>query len=262
MTGLLLRLVCPSIRRTSPVPDTVAPPPDGLVLEGLQELPYAAPRRLEWVRQPVHVPVGVWRSIGYSSNTFFLETFLDEVAAAAGRNPLALRRELLAGRPRHLAVLDAVRARSEWDSPAPSGRARGLALMDGFGSIVATVAEVSGQVSSPVVHRVTVAYDCGRTINPDTVAAQLQGAVVQGLSAAISGGMPFKDGAPGKRNFNSYRIGRLAETPPEVDVVAAAPGSTEPPGGVGEAGMPGAAPALVNALARLTGTRVRSLPLT
>ena len=261
ITGLVMRLVAPSIRNTSPTPDTVPPPADALVLEGFQHLPYGVPRRLEWVRQAVHVPVGVWRAIGCSTNTFFLETFLDEVAQAAGRDPIALRRELLVGKPRHLAVLDAVRARSGWDKAPASGRARGVAFMEAFGSLVATVAEVSGSVSSPVVHRVTVAYDCGRTINPDTVAAQLQGAVVQGLSAAVSGGMPFKEGAPTKRNFDSYKIGRLSDTPPVVDVVAAAPTSTETPGGVGEAGLPGAAPALVNALARLTGTRARSLPL-
>jgi isoquinoline 1-oxidoreductase subunit beta len=261
MTGLVIRLVSPSIRTTSPTPDSAPPAADTLMLEGFQHLPYAVPQRLEWVRQPITVPVNVWRSIGCSHNTFFLEAFLDEVAATAGRDPLALRRELLAGKPQHLAVLEALRVRSAWDTPVPAGRARGVAFMEAFGSLVGQVFEVSGTPSAPVVHRVTVVYDCGRVINPDTVAAQLQGGVVQGLSAAVSGEMPFTAGTPMKRNFNTYKVGRLADTPPVIDVFPAAPGSTATPGGIGEAGLPGAAPALVNALARLTGTRVRRLPL-
>ena len=261
LTGLVSRVVCPSIRKTSPLADTADPGYDGFAFEGIERLPYALPQRAEWVRQPVHVPVGVWRSVGYSHNTFFVESFLDEVAVAAKRDPFALRRELLTGKPRHLAVLDALRLRSGWDTAPPTGRARGVALVEAFGSIVGQVIEVSGTATEPRVRRVTVVYDCGRTVNPDTVAAQMQGAIVQGLSAALSGGMPFQAGTPMKRNFDNYRVGRLAESPPVIDVTPAVNASTEPPGGVGEPGMPCAAPAMVNAIARLTGKRLRSLPL-
>ncbi|NUS04703.1 MAG: xanthine dehydrogenase family protein molybdopterin-binding subunit [Nonomuraea sp.] len=261
LTGIVARLVSPSIRKPSPTPDATDPGFDGFAFEGLEHLPYQVPQRIEWVRQPVHVPVGTWRSVGFSHNTFFVETFLDEVAVATRQNPCDLREALLAGKPRHLAVLRALRARSGWDTPPPAGRARGLAFVEGFGSIVGEVVEVSGTVSSPKVHRVTVVYDCGRVINPDTVAAQFQGAVVQGLAVALSGGMPFSAGAPTRRNFNTYKVPRLADTPPLIDVHPSDVANSAAPGGVGEPGLPCAAPALVNALYALTGTRQRSLPL-
>lgn len=260
-TGLVARLVAPSIRKTSPQPDTTDPGYDSFAFEGLEHLPYQVPQRAEWVRQPIHIPLGTWRSVGFSHNTFFVEAFLDEVAATTKQDPFDLRAGLLTGKSRHLAVLAALRTRSGWATPAPPGRARGMAFVEGFGSIVGQVLEVSGTVESPRIHSVTVVYDCGRVINPDTVAAQMQGAVIQGLAVALSGGMPFSAGTPTKRNFNTYKVPRLADTPPTIDVSPADPTSTEPPGGVGEPGLPCAAPALVNALSALTGTRLRSLPI-
>ena len=218
-------------------------------------------RSAEWVRQPVHVPAGVWHSVNYSHNTFSVESLLDEVAVAAERDPFDLRRELLSSKARRLDVLDALRLRSGWGMAPPTGRARGVALVEAFGSIVGQVTEVSGTATDPRLHRVRVVYDCGITVNPDTVAAQMQEAVVQVLSAALTRGMPFKEGAPAKRNFNDYSFGGLAESPPIIDVTPAVDASTEPLGGVGAPVLPCAAPAMINAIARLTGTRLRSLPL-
>jgi isoquinoline 1-oxidoreductase beta subunit len=260
LKALDIRTVSPSIfyqRNPKVLDDSAAF--DRIAVEGLYDMPYGLEHlRVEWVRDPAEVPVGFWRSVGHSHNAFFLESFLDEVAAATGRDPFAVRRDLLAGKRRHLAVLDALERHSGWADPVPAGRARGMALSDSFGSLSAQVAEVSGTPSDPVVHRITIVVDCGTTINPDTVRAQLEGGVMHGLSAALDGEMPFQDGEPRKRNFNSYKMLRMAEAPP-VDVHVIESGAAL--GGIGEVGVPCVAPALANAFARLGGVRARTLPL-
>ena len=232
-------------------------------VEGAADTPYEFPNhKVEHTLVKSAVPLGFWRSVGHSQNAFFTEAFLDELAAAAGRDPYQFRRTLLARHPRHLAVLDLVATKAGWDQPAPAGRARGIALHQSFGSIVAQVVEVSLAKSdkglSPKVHRVVCAIDCGTVINPDIVAAQMESGIVFGLTAALYGEITIKGGAVEQKNFPDYEMLRMADTPKiETHIVA----SAALPGGVGEPGTPPVAPALANALFKLTGKPVRALPI-
>jgi isoquinoline 1-oxidoreductase beta subunit len=187
-----------------------------------------------------------------------VESFLDELAAATRQDPLALRRKLLAGQPRHLGVLELAAQQAGWHTPAPAGRARGLAVHHSFASYVAMVVEVSLERGWPRVHQVTCAVDCGRTINPDTVIAQLEGAVGFALGTALYNEITLKDGRIVQSNFHDYRMLRMHEMP--AVAVHLVP-SQQPPTGVGEPGVPPLAPALCNALFRLTGKRIRRLPI-
>jgi isoquinoline 1-oxidoreductase beta subunit len=233
--------------------------PDKFQAEGAFDLPYAIPHVS--VRQllcETPVPVGYWRSVGHSYNAFFTECFLDELAAAARQDPLAYRRALLERHPRHRAVLDLAAAQAGWGTPLPAGRARGLALHASFGSICAQVAEVSVQDGQPRVHRVVCAVDCGAVVHPDSARAQVEGAVAYGLTAALMGEITFKDGRVEQGRFDQQDVLRLAQMPSvETHFVP----SARPPGGLGEVGVPPIAPAVVNALAVLTGRRIRRLPI-
>lgn len=232
---------------------------DPTSLEGSANMPYAIPN----LRAEVHntgepVPILWWRSVGHSINGFVTNSALDEIAALGGRDPVELRRALLAGQPRHLAVLEKVVAESGWGTPLPSGRARGIALQASFDSIVAQVAEVSVEGSEVRVHRVTCSVDCGLAVNPDQVVAQMQSGIVYGLSAALYGEITLADGVPQQSNFDSYPILRQSETPAiEVHIVA----SDGPIGGIGEPGTPPIAPAVCNAIYAATGRRIRRLPI-
>jgi CO/xanthine dehydrogenase Mo-binding subunit len=226
--------------------------------QGSVDQPYAAPDcRVEVVEWNPGVPVTIWRSVGHSYNAFVVESFVDELAAAAGEDPAAFRRRHLAAHPRSVAALDLVLDRAGWGRPPP-GRHQGLAVHEAFGSVVAQVAEVSVDGEEIRVHRVTCAVDCGVAINPDVVRQQLEGGVIFGLSAALHGEITIEDGAVGQRNFDTYPVLRLAEAP-TVDVHIV-PGTGDP-GGIGETGVPPIAPAVANAVFRATGTRLRSLPL-
>jgi len=233
--------------------------PDKFQAEGAFDLPYAIPHVS--VRQllcKTPVPVGYWRSVGHSYNAFFTECFLDELAAAAGQDPLAYRRALLESHPRHRAVLDLAAEKAGWGTPLPAGRARGLALHASFGSICAQVAEVSLQDGKPRVHRVVCAVDCGVVVHPDSARAQVEGAVAFGLTAALWGEITVKDGRVEQASFGQQEVLRLAQMPSvETHFVP----SARPPGGLGEVGVPPIAPAVVNALAVLTGQRIRRLPI-
>jgi len=205
------------------------------------------------------VPVGFWRSVGYSHNAFVVESFVDELAAAAGQDPVAYRRALLRNEPRVRAVLDLAAERSGWGAPLPQGRARGVAVVRSFGSIVAQVAEVSVSPAGMIrVHHVTCAVDCGTPVNPGLIEAQMQGGVVFGLSAALHGQITLAKGRIEQHNFYDYEVVRMP-TAPVVDVHIVP--SAEPPGGVGEPGVPPIAPAVANAVYALTGQRLRRLPL-
>ncbi len=233
--------------------------PDKNQIEGAFELPYAIPNlSVRQVRSKTPVPVGSWRSVGHSYNAFFTECFLDELAAAAGKDPFEYRRALLGTHPRHRAVLELAAAQAGWGQSLPAGRARGIALHESFGSIVAEVAEVSLQDGRPRVHRVVCAIDCGVVVNPDTVAAQMQSAIVFGLTAALFGRITLKGGRVEQRNFPDHDMLRLAQMP-HVDTHIIP--SSAPPGGVGEPGTPPIAPAVANALSALTGRRIRELPI-
>ncbi|MBV6416547.1 MAG: Isoquinoline 1-oxidoreductase subunit beta [Steroidobacteraceae bacterium] len=203
------------------------------------------------------LPVGTWRSVSHSQNGFFKESFVDELAHAAGRNPYEYRRALLAG-TRQAAVLDLAADKAGWGRPPPAGRARGIAIVASYGSIVAQVAEVSLEDGTPRVHRVVCAVDCGLAIDPHNIAAQMESGVVYGLSAAQWGEITVEKGAVAQRNFHQYRVLRMNEMPRiETYLVP----SNEPPGGIGECAVPPIAPAVANALFALTGKRLRRLPL-
>jgi isoquinoline 1-oxidoreductase subunit beta len=232
---------------------------DETSVEGGVDLPYAVPNVLvDLHTTAIGVPVLWWRSVGHSHTAFVVESFLDELAHASGADPLALRRKLLAAKPRHLAVLELAAAKAGWGTAPPAGRARGLAVHFSFSSYTAAVAEVSLERGRPRVHKYTVAVDCGRVVNPDTVVAQLQGAVGFGLTAALYSAITLEGGRVEQSNFHDYRMLRMHEMP-EVSVHIVP--SEEPSTGVGEPGVPPIAPALCNALFALTGKRIRRLPL-
>ncbi|MCC6771937.1 MAG: xanthine dehydrogenase family protein molybdopterin-binding subunit [Gemmatimonadaceae bacterium] len=232
---------------------------DSNAVASVADTPYAIPNYLvEYCRATNEVPVGYWRSVGPSQNTFIFESFIDELAAKAGRDPVDFRRELLANEPRMLQVLNLVAERSGWGSSLPAGRARGVALVEDKGGRVAEVAEVSLEQGRIRVHKVTLVADCGQIIHPRIVEGQMSGSVVAGLTAALYGEITIENGRVQQGNFNNYRMLRMDEMP-EVDVHVI-PSRAEP-GGVGEPGVPPIAAAVANALFTLTGVRARRLPL-
>ncbi|MBX3500143.1 MAG: xanthine dehydrogenase family protein molybdopterin-binding subunit [Alphaproteobacteria bacterium] len=231
--------------------------PDG---NSVERPPYGFPSyRLEAVVPKGPVPVGFWRSVGHSHTAFFDECFLDEVAHSMKKDPLVLRRELLANQPRHLAVLDAAAKAAGWGTAPPSGIGRGIALRESFGSIVAQVAEVAVEGSAIRVKRVVCAVDCGRVVNPAIVRAQMESGIVYGLSAALHGEITISKGAVEQGNFPDYEVVRLADMPVIETLIVGSPDAAM--GGVGEPGTPPIAPAVGNAIFALTGKRLRSLPL-
>ena len=233
--------------------------PDKTTSEGLFDLPYGfGHQHMSHVATKMGVPVGFWRSVGHSHNAFFSESFMDELAHATQQDPLAFRATWLAQAPRHLAVLKMAADKAQWGSALPAGHARGIALHESFGSIVAQVVEVSLHNGAPRVHRVVCAIDCGTVINPNTVAQQMESSVVFGLSAALYGRIDIKAGEVQQNNFPSYPMVQLAQAPFVQTWIVS---STRAPSGVGEPGLPPLAPALGNALFALTGKRQRSLPL-
>lgn len=256
--SLRARVACSSVSQAS----GMGPPTgmDSASVEGLQNWPYATPHvHVEWAQYEPGVGVWFWRSVGSSQNAFFSESFVDELAHAAAKDPFEYRRALLTKHPRHRAVLELAAEKAEWQKPLPKGRARGIAVCESFDSYVAEVVEASlGDDGTPRVHRVVCAVDCGMTVNPGIIVRQMQSAIIFGLSAALHGEITIKDGAVEQNNFNDYPVVRMNEAPAiEVHIVA----STEKPTGVGEPGTPPLAPALANALFALTGKRVRHLPM-
>jgi isoquinoline 1-oxidoreductase beta subunit len=237
---------------------------DGLdpdTTEGAIDLVYALPNfHVEYVRiEPPGIPTAFWRSVGPSHNVFVTESFIDELAAATGQDAVAYRRGLLDHNPRAKAVLDVAAEKASWSSPLPKGRGRGVALQYVFGSYLAQVAEVEVAKDGSVrVHRVVCAMDCGTVINPDTVQAQIQSGVMFGVTAALYGEITLKNGRVEQTNFDTYQMLRINEAPAiEVHVVK----STEPPGGMGEAGTSGIVPAIGNAVFAATGKRLRKMPI-
>jgi isoquinoline 1-oxidoreductase subunit beta len=233
---------------------------DTFAVEGIRDCPYDFPNlRVEYSRQEPGVQVWFWRSVGHSQNLFFIESFVDEMAAAAGKDPYEFRRGLLAEQPRYKGVLELAAQQAGWGKPLPAGVHRGIAVAQSFGSYVAEVAEVSvGKDGKVKVHRVVSAVDCGMIVNPEIVKRQVESAIAFGLSAALHGKITFKDGRVEQSNFHDYPVLRIGEMPDvEVHIVA----STEPPGGIGEPGLPPIAPAVTNAIFAATGKRVRKLPI-
>jgi isoquinoline 1-oxidoreductase subunit beta len=234
---------------------------DQTMVEGASTLPYQVPN----LRVSAHITkVGVstlwWRSVGSTHTAYANESFLDQLAGAAGIDPLIIRQRLLTKHPRHLAVLNLAAEKAGWDKPLARGKARGLAVHESFKSYVAHVVEVSvGEDGLPKVERVVCAVDCGIAINPDVVKAQMEGGMGYGLSAVLFGAIDLEDGRIAQSNFHDYRVLRINEMPDiEVHVVS----SKESPTGVGEPGVPPIGPAVANAWARLTGQRIYKLPFT
>ena len=238
---------------------------DETSVEGASTLPYAIPAIAVDLHSPYGaVPVQWWRSVGSTHTAFSTETFLDELAAAAGQDPLAMRRALLAKHPRHLAALELAAREAGWGTPLAPGnagtkRARGLAVHESFGTVVAEVVEVTVKPDrSFTVDRVVCAAECGIVVNPDVVRAQMEGGIGFGLSAALYSAITVKDGIVEQSNFNDYPVLRIDEMPSiDVHIVR----SQGKPSGVGEPATPVIAPALANALYAATGQRLRKLPL-
>jgi isoquinoline 1-oxidoreductase beta subunit len=230
-------------------------------VEGFANIPYAIPSvRVGCMLKNTHVPVMFWRSVGSSQNAFFVESYIDELAQAAGQDPYKFRRVLLAGKPDFLGVLDLIAEKSDWSKPLDRGRGRGIAIHECYGSIIGQVAEVTvSQKGEVKVDRVVAAVDCGHVVNPGIVEAQIQGGVIYGLSAALYGEITIKNGQVEQNNFDSYEVVRLADTP-KIEVYLALSGGKKW-GGIGEPGTAATAPAVANAVFAATGTRVRSMPL-
>ncbi|WLQ14838.1 xanthine dehydrogenase family protein molybdopterin-binding subunit [Hahella aquimaris] len=233
--------------------------PDQSAYEGAEDIPYAIPHiRVRHMKADAGVPISYWRSVGHSFNAFVVESFIDELAHHARQDPVAYREGLLRDHPRHLRVLRAAAQKAGWNGPLASGRAHGVACHKSFGTYVAQIAEVSVESDAIRVHRVVCAVDCGLAVNPDTVIAQMQGGVIFGLTAALYGEITHTQGAVRQSNFHDYPVLRMNETP-IIDVVLV--GGDAAPTGVGEPGTPPIAPAVANAVFRLTGRRLRDLPL-
>src|SRR3989454_6513901 len=227
---------------------------------GDAQLGYTVPNLLiEYAMRNTHVPVGPWRGVNTNQNAVYMECFLEEVARAAGADSLAFRRALMSKHPKHLAVLDAAAAKGDWGKPLPAGVHRGIAQFMGYGSYSAAVAEVSVSGEGRVkVHRMVLAIDCGHAVNPQQIAAQVEGSVVYGLSATFYGECTVENGCMRESNFHNYQLLRLAEMPKVETVIVP---SYDFWGGVGEPTISVVAPAVMNAVHVATGKPVRSLPL-
>jgi isoquinoline 1-oxidoreductase beta subunit len=238
-------------------------PPNGvdfISLDGVANLPYDIPNvRVEYIEHDPGIPFGFWRSVGASFQGFAVEAFVDELATTAGKDPYEFRRDLLRKAPRHLAVLNLAAEKSGWGTPLPQGRARGIAVMECFGSILSQVTEVSVNADGAVkVHRIVCTVDTGWVIHPDTIKSQMESGIVYGLTAALKGEITIQKGRVVQRHFNDYQMLRHNEMP-QIDVFIVP--STETPGGIGEPSTALAAGSLVNAIAAATGKRIYKLPI-
>jgi isoquinoline 1-oxidoreductase beta subunit len=265
LTGLHVRVSGQSINATLN-PAGIVGGKDLRQLQGYYEQPgdaqlgYTVPNLLiEYAMRNTHVPVGPWRGVNTNQNAVYVECFMDEVARAAGKDPLEFRRALMSNHPKHLGVLNAAAEKAGWGQPLPSGLHRGIAQFMGYGSYSAAVAEVSvsdrGQLK---VHRLVLALDCGHAVNPDQIAAQIEGSVAYGLTATLYGECRVKDGRMVDLNFDTYQIMRLAEMP-KIETVLVP--THDFWGGVGEPTISVVAPAVLNAIHAATGKPVRNLPL-
>ncbi|MCG8424149.1 MAG: xanthine dehydrogenase family protein molybdopterin-binding subunit [Proteobacteria bacterium] len=244
------------------LPSFVQPPPayDVTAVEGAENLPYKIANLLVTYKDPgISIPTWFWRSVGSSQNAYVTECFFDELAELGGKDPVEARLHMLADHPRHQRVVQLAADQAGWGGTLPEGVAQGVAVHESFGSIVAQVADVSiGDGGAVNVHRVVCAVDCGEVINPNTIEAQMESAIVYGLSAALYGQVRIENGRAVEGNFNTYQVLRMSEMP-EIAVHIVAEG--DPIGGIGEPGLPPIAPAVCNALYKLTGTRIRKLPI-
>src|ERR1700710_1439714 len=265
LTALHVRVSGQSINNTL-APKSIVNGKDMRQLQGYYaepgdaQLGYSVPNLLvEYAMRNTHVPVGPWRGVNTNQNAVYMECFMDEVAKAAGKDPLEFRRSLMGEYPKHLAGLNATAEKGDWGKPLPAGVHRGIAQFMGYGSYSAAVAEVSVSDEGKLkVHRMVLALNCGHAVNPDQIEAQVQGSVAFGLTAALYGEMPVKDGRMTSLNFDSYEIMRLAEMPKVETVIVP---TYDFWGGVGEPTICVVTPAVLNAIFAATGKPMRSLPL-
>jgi isoquinoline 1-oxidoreductase beta subunit len=232
-----------------------------MAVEGLANAPYAAQAvKVDCVLKNTHVPVMFWRSVGSSQNAFAVESFIDELALAAGEDAYRFRRKLLAGKSDFVSVLDTLAEKGDWGKKLPPGFGRGMAIHECFGTIVGEIVEASVSGRGEVrVHRVVAVVDCGHVVNPRTVAMQIESGVIYGLTAALAGEITIRKGRVEQGNFDDYPMVRMADAPRIETHLALSGGSKW--GGIGEPGTPPVAPALCNALHAATGQRIRSLPI-
>ena len=227
---------------------------------GAAHIPYAIDNQsIRVVDGTTHIPIAAWRSVDHSQQTFFTESFIDEVAHRAGKNPYQFRLDLLSEHPRHRRVLETAAEAAGYGRDLPEGHALGIAVQESFGSVVAEIAEVSmSEDRRPIVHKVTCAIDCGFAVNPDSAAAQIESGIIFGLTAAMYGEITIEGGRVAQNNFPDYEMVRMA-TSPEIDVHILESDNTL--GGFGEPATPPIAAAVTNAIYILTGQRVRELPI-
>jgi isoquinoline 1-oxidoreductase beta subunit len=237
---------------------------NGVDIDGVDsaiDIPYEIPNlHVEFVRaEPPAVPTGFWRGVGPNNNVFAIESFMDELARKAGKDPIDFRRSMLASQPRFLAALDLVAEKSNWNEPLPARVGRGVCLQPSFASFIATVVEAEVDEYGEIrLRRITSAVDTGIAVNPDTIAAQLQGGLIFGLTAALYGEITIDKGRVQQSNFNDYRMLRIDQTP-RIDIHVIKSG--EAPGGIGETGATAGPPALRNAIYAATGVPLRRLPI-
>jgi isoquinoline 1-oxidoreductase beta subunit len=253
------KIACPSILALH-FPERIKNGVDQHAVDAFVDLPYAIPNvQIEYAMQQSHVPVGFWRAVGHSQNAFFRESFVDELAHAAGQDPYEFRRALLQKHPKDLALLDAVAKAAGWGTPLPPGVHRGIAVQDAYDGYTAAVVEAAVNDQGKLdIQRVIVAADPGYIVNPDSAVAQVQGCVVFGLTAALYGDITIRNGRVEQTSFDDYPMLRLRETP-RIEVLLMPSGGTW--GGMGQATLAPVAPALCNAIFAATGKRIRSLPL-
>lgn len=260
-SALLANMACPSFGNGTAEDSSFGGGgrgPDGVAVEGLSTFEYAIPNVLvDWRRANAGIPTSFWRSVGYSQNTFFCEGFIDELAAAGGKDPVELRRRLLANSPRMLAVLNEAAEKASWGK-APAGHFQGVALCNHIGSYFGLIAEISMDKGKVRVERVVCTVDCGPVVNPLIVRQQLESGIVYGLSAALTGAITIDRGRVVQTNFGDYRVLRINEMP-KIEVYATP--TDNQPGGIGEGSVPMIAPAVCNAIFAAAGKRIRRLPL-
>jgi isoquinoline 1-oxidoreductase beta subunit len=234
---------------------------DATSVEGASNLPYAIPNMLvDLHTTKLPVTVQWWRSVGSTHTAYSTETFLDELANAANKDPVEFRRALLKDHPRHLGVMELAAEKAAWGTALPKGKGRGIAVHESFNSYVAQVAEVTvNDDNSFSIDRVVIAVDCGLAVNPDVIRAQMEGGMGFGLAAALSSAITLNDGQVEQSNFHDYQVLRMKQMPRQIDVHIV--NSDQPPTGVGEPATPVIAPAVANALFNATGKRFYQLPI-
>jgi isoquinoline 1-oxidoreductase subunit beta len=257
LTAVSYRVASQSI--TGRVFGLPAEAPDGLMLEAGVPLYEVAASKHEMVKHDAGLRVGYWRAVSHNMNAFANEVFIDECAGAAGQDPVAYRLSMLGKQPRGANVLRQAAARAGWGQALPAGRFRGVALMEGYDTYMAQVAEISMVDGTPKVHKVTVVADLGRMVNPDTVEAQIQSSVIFGLGTALWGDITVDQGRVQQTNFHQFRVMRNNEAP-QIDITLVQ--STEKPGGIGEPATALIGPAVANAVFAATGKRARKMPFT